>query len=145
MEEDERMMRTPALPEENRVTVQVRGLSLTVSHKKSMMEKVEGEGRSRKRGSLENVSCDFRPGRLTAVMGSSGAGKTSLLKLVAGDRPKRSNHSGQVLINGQSASPQEIKKLSGFVFQDDVLLPTMTAREAIVDGSKAKGTRHFGG
>ena len=93
MEEVERMINTPALAEENRVTVQVRGLSLTVPHKKSLMEKVKGKEVKEKK-ILSNVSCDFRPGRLTAVMGSSGAGKTSLLKMVAGDKPKRSNQYG---------------------------------------------------
>ena len=137
-EEVERMVNTPALAEENRVTVQVRGLSLTVLHKKSLMEKVKGKEVKEKK-ILSNVSCDFRPGRLTAVMGSSGAGKTSLLKLVAGDKPKRSNNTGHVLVNGQSASAQEIKKLSGFVFQDDVLLPTMTTKEAIEMAAKLKG------
>lgn len=138
MEEDDRMVRTPALTEAERVTVQVRGLSLMVPHKKSLMEKVKGREGKEKR-ILWNVSCDFKPGRLTAVMGSSGAGKTSLLKLVAGDKPKRSSHTGHVLVNGQSTSAQEIKKLSGFVFQDDVLLPTMTAKEAIVMAARLKG------
>ena len=128
----------PVIAEESRVTVQVRGLSLTVSREKSLLKKVKGkEGREKR--ILWNVSCDFRPGKLTAVMGSSGAGKTSLLKLVAGDNPELSNQAGCVLMNGQPASAQEIKNVSAFVFHDDVLLPTMTAKGSNRDGGKAKG------
>ena len=133
---------TPSLAEENRVTVQVRGVSLTVPYKKSMLEKIKGKGKrkeGKERRILWNVSCDFKPGRLTAVMGVSGAGKTRLLKMVAGDTPEGSIQTGYVLINGQPASAEEIKEISGFVFQDDVLLPTMTAREAIAMAAKLKG------
>ena len=31
---------------------------------------------------LQNVTATFKPGRMTAIMGSSGAGKTSLLSLL---------------------------------------------------------------
>jgi ABC-type transport system involved in cytochrome bd biosynthesis fused ATPase/permease subunit len=34
---------------------------------------------------INGVTAAFRPGRLTAVMGASGAGKTSLLSLLAGE------------------------------------------------------------
>lgn len=33
---------------------------------------------------LRNVSGDFRPGELTAIMGASGAGKTTLMDILAG-------------------------------------------------------------
>ncbi|TPX35846.1 hypothetical protein SeLEV6574_g08132 [Synchytrium endobioticum] len=79
---------------------------------------------------LKGISGVFKPGRLCAVMGASGAGKTSLLQVLAGEA-----HSGevrgQILINGQEVLANEIKRCSGFVFQDDVILSTMTVREAI--------------
>jgi ABC-type multidrug transport system ATPase subunit len=39
--------------------------------------------------------------------------------------------SGSVLVNGEPISGNKMKDISGFVFQDDIILPTMTAREAI--------------
>jgi ATP-binding cassette subfamily G (WHITE) protein 1 len=79
---------------------------------------------------LKNISGVFKAGRLTAVMGASGAGKTSLLNLIAGEVNKGAV-SGDILVNGEAVIGRAIKKISGFVFQDDVILATMTVREAI--------------
>jgi len=79
---------------------------------------------------LHNVSGYFREGRLTAVMGASGAGKTSLLQVLAGE-VRAGDVSGTISVNGQPISGEQIKSISGFVFQDDVILATMTVREAI--------------
>lgn len=79
---------------------------------------------------LDKLSGIFRPGRLTAIMGPSGAGKTSLLDCLAGNL-LGGQISGQVLVNNEDYSGKKIKAISGFVFQDDVMLETMTVREAI--------------
>jgi len=63
-------------------------------------------------------------------MGSSGAGKTSLLDVIAGNL-LGGQISGRIIVNGEDFGGKKIKEISGFVFQDDVLLPTMTVREAI--------------
>jgi ABC-type multidrug transport system ATPase subunit len=41
-------------------------------------------GQSQQKTIINGITASFRPGRLTAVMGASGAGKTSLLSLLAG-------------------------------------------------------------
>lgn len=79
---------------------------------------------------LDDISGVFQPGRLTAVMGSSGAGKTTLLSVLAGNT-KTGHVEGSILVNGETYSGGMLKNISGFVFQDDVLLPTMTIKEAI--------------
>ena len=80
---------------------------------------------------LDDITGIFRPGRLTAVMGASGAGKTTLLSVLAGN-VEGGTISGSIQINGEDFSePGKMQKISGFVFQDDILLPTMTVREAI--------------
>ena len=54
---------------------------------------------------LNNVSCEFRPGQVTAIVGPSGSGKTTLLSIMAGlDRPE----SGQVLLNGDDLSNMDL-------------------------------------
>ncbi len=79
---------------------------------------------------LKAISGIFRPGRLTAIMGPSGAGKTSLLDVLAGN-VVGGHISGTIMVNGERFSGKNLKEISGFVFQDDVLLETMTVREAI--------------
>lgn len=81
---------------------------------------------------IQNVSGVFRFKRFTAIMGSSGAGKTSLLTLIAGQLSKDSKTTGTLFVKGHSFDNKDgIKNLSGFVFQDDVILATMTVEEAL--------------
>ncbi|KAJ3132214.1 ATP-binding cassette sub- G member 1, partial [Physocladia obscura] len=72
----------------------------------------------------------FKPRKFTAVMGASGAGKTSFLNLLAGE-VKIGSMTGEIKVNSVSVVGSEIKAISGFVFQDDVILSTMTVTEAI--------------
>jgi ABC-type multidrug transport system ATPase subunit len=80
---------------------------------------------------LQNISGTFKAGRLTAIMGASGAGKTSLLNVLAGEVSQSMlNHTitGQISVNGlpvsmgNKSTGHSMKKFSGFVFQDDVIL-----------------------
>lgn len=93
---------------------------------------------------LKGISAVFRPGRVTAVMGASGAGKTTLLSLLAGDISSAgaSAHGitlrGSVYLNGSKVDLKRVHKVSGFVYQDDVMLPTMTVEEAIFMSAKLR-------
>ncbi|KAJ3378057.1 hypothetical protein HDU84_007977 [Entophlyctis sp. JEL0112] len=73
----------------------------------------------------------FKARRFTAVMGASGAGKTSFLNLLAGEM-KIGNMTGEIKVNSVPVTGAEMKDISGFVFQDDIILPTMTVSEAIM-------------
>ena len=64
-------------------------------------------------------------------MGASGAGKTSLLNVLAGE-VHEGTISGELLINGQHATGRELRKIAGYVYQDDIVFPTMTVREAMM-------------
>lgn len=79
---------------------------------------------------LKGVSGEFLPGRLTAVMGASGAGKTSMLQVLAAEG-HNGTVGGHVYVNGEAIYGKQMKNISGFVFQDDLILSTMTVREAI--------------
>ena len=87
---------------------------------------------------LENVSGVFKFRRFTAIMGASGAGKTSLLTQIAGQLPKDSKTSGKLMIQGREVDPKVSKNISGFVFQDDVILETMTVEEALKMSAKLR-------
>eukprot|EP00456_Euglypha_rotunda_P052470 TRINITY_DN4227_c1_g1_i13.p1 TRINITY_DN4227_c1_g1~~TRINITY_DN4227_c1_g1_i13.p1 ORF type:complete len:468 (-),score=58.01 TRINITY_DN4227_c1_g1_i13:552-1955(-) len=85
---------------------------------------------------LHGIKGIFRPGRLTAIMGASGSGKTSVLNLVAGQLssvPQGATLSGHIVVNGQELELRDPKlsKICGYVQQDDIIMDTMTVREAI--------------
>jgi ABC-type lipoprotein export system ATPase subunit len=86
-----------------------------------------------KRPILKGCSGSFEPGRFTAVMGASGAGKTSLMNIISGNRTA-GKHEGMLKINGQDVfdQPKRMREISAFIMQDDILLGTQTVREAII-------------
>ncbi|KXS15543.1 hypothetical protein M427DRAFT_32237 [Gonapodya prolifera JEL478] len=83
---------------------------------------------------LKQINVVFQPGRLTAILGASGAGKTSLLYAIAGTL-SHGHVSGNIMVNGEDVAGPDLKKLSGFVFQDDLLFPTMTVRESLTQSA----------
>ena len=78
---------------------------------------------------LSNVSLDIPAGEIVVLLGESGSGKTSLLRIVAG---LESASSGSVLLDGRPvAGPQpEI----GMVFQEPRLMPWLTAAQNVAFG-----------
>lgn len=84
---------------------------------------------------LKGISLDITPGEILVIMGSSGGGKTTLLKIIAGlIRPT----SGEVLINGISMTkqPDKARKSLGMVFQYAALFDFLTVRDNILFGIK---------
>ncbi|VVB00339.1 unnamed protein product [Arabis nemorensis] len=77
---------------------------------------------------LRCVTGTMKPGRITAVMGPSGAGKTSLLSALAG-KAVGCKLSGLILINGKQESIHSYKKIIGFVPQDDIVHGNLTVEE----------------
>lgn len=79
---------------------------------------------------LNGISGCFEPGKLTAVMGMSGAGKTSLLNIIAG-KTRAGRVEGEVLVNGADYTGERMKDISGFVYQDDLMFGFMTVKDSI--------------
>ncbi|MCH3955914.1 MAG: cell division ATP-binding protein FtsE [Olsenella sp.] len=83
---------------------------------------------------LENVSLDIYPGEFVFVVGHSGSGKSSLLRLITCERRATS---GQVLVAGQDLTKLKNKKVPylrrqiGTVYQDFKLLPDKTVYENV--------------
>ncbi|KAL3421066.1 ABC transporter [Phlyctema vagabunda] len=78
---------------------------------------------------ISGVSANFSSGSLTAIIGSSGSGKTSLLNCLSGRLSRKGlETTGTVLYNG---APQLSSIRSAYVLQQDILLPTLTVREIL--------------
>ncbi|KAL4011145.1 hypothetical protein IC575_028194 [Cucumis melo] len=74
------------------------------------------------------VTGKIMPGKVSAVMGPSGAGKTTFLSALAG-KVTGCTMSGMILINGKTESIHSYKKIIGFVPQDDIVHGNLTVEE----------------
>jgi len=79
---------------------------------------------------LSNVSGVFSGGRMCALMGESGAGKTTLMDVIA-LRKEGGEISGEVLLNGFPQEEISFRRCSGYVEQFDVQSAELTVRETI--------------
>jgi ABC-type multidrug transport system ATPase subunit len=77
---------------------------------------------------LRSVTGKLSPGKVAAVMGPSGAGKTTFLSAIAG-KATGCDTSGLVLINGRIEPIRGYKKIIGFVPQDDIVHGNLTVEE----------------
>ncbi len=83
---------------------------------------------------LKGLNLAIAAGEFVSLLGASGAGKTSLLRIIAGlDRPR----SGRVTFAGKELDPGQV----GYLFQKPVLYPHLTVKENIIFGSKLRGFR----
>ncbi|KAF0698139.1 Aste57867_11235 [Aphanomyces stellatus] len=79
---------------------------------------------------LKGVSGVALPGTVTALMGSSGAGKTTLMDVIAG-RKTGGKIVGDILLNGYPATDLAIRRCTGYCEQMDIHCESATFREAL--------------
>ncbi|XP_058208736.1 ABC transporter G family member 24-like isoform X1 [Rhododendron vialii] len=77
---------------------------------------------------LRCVTGKIVPGRIAAVMGPSGAGKTTFLSALVG-KTVGCKMTGSILINGKNESIRSYRKIIGFVPQDDIVHGNLTVEE----------------
>ncbi|MBA0756002.1 hypothetical protein Gogos_021194 [Gossypium gossypioides] len=80
---------------------------------------------------LKGVSGAFRPGVLTALMGVSGAGKTTLMDVLAG-RKTGGYIDGNITISGFPKKQETFARVSGYCEQNDIHSPHVTVYESLL-------------
>ncbi|RHY36194.1 hypothetical protein DYB34_012636, partial [Aphanomyces astaci] len=89
-----------------------------------------GKGKNKtSRQLLKGIHGSFQPGSLTALMGSTGAGKTTLMDVIAG-RKTTGTIEGDLFVNGHPLDRRTFTQVSGYCEQNDVHEETATIREA---------------
>lgn len=86
---------------------------------------------------LDDASLSFEPGSFNVLLGRTLAGKTSLMRLMAGlDRPD----SGRVLMNGVDVTGQPVRKRNvSMVYQQFINYPTLTVFDNIASPLRLAG------
>ncbi|KAL4195313.1 hypothetical protein AMTRI_Chr05g72720 [Amborella trichopoda] len=97
-----------------------------------MPKEMKAEGVTQERLELlKGVSGAFRPGVLTALMGVSGAGKTTLMDVLAG-RKTGGHIDGTIYISGFPKKQETFARVSGYCEQNDIHSPLVTVYESLL-------------
>lgn len=108
------------------------GLGLDASH----VVKVVNSGKRRKT-IVNDVSFQIQPGELVAIVGGSGAGKTSLLKCISCCSKITG---GNVLIQGEDITTgyESMKRMIGYVPQTDIVYDNLTLERMLLYSAKLR-------
>lgn len=108
------------------------GISLQVRD----VTKEVGKG-SKKKRILNHVSCEIEGNEFVAIIGGSGAGKTTLMNAISGFEP---DFTGKVYCNGTDLVEhfQMLKNMIGFVPQQDIIYENLTLKKMLYYAAKIR-------
>eukprot|EP00117_Sycon_ciliatum_P039473 scpid45319/ scgid29170/ Protein white len=78
---------------------------------------------------LNDISGCVKSGNLMALMGASGAGKTTFLNLISGRMASVLEVEGALAVNGRTVTPKLVRKVAAYIQQQDVFLANLTVYE----------------
>jgi len=122
-------------PTQSGIVLPFQPLSLSFSHVNYYVDmpaemKEQGFAESRLQ-LLTDISGAFRPGVLTALVGASGAGKTTLMDVLAG-RKTSGYIEGSITLSGYPKKQETFARVSGYCEQNDIHSPNVTVYESIL-------------
>jgi ABC-type uncharacterized transport system YnjBCD ATPase subunit len=91
---------------------------------------------------LNGVTGYAQPGVLTALMGASGAGKTTLMDVLAG-RKTIGQTTGDIYVNGRLKNQDSWKRVTGYVEQFDIHTPILTVRDSVYFSARMRLPAHL--
>ncbi|KAL4251686.1 ATP-binding cassette subfamily G transporter, partial [Pleurotus pulmonarius] len=118
------------------IAVEWDGVSYTISSAGRFTSKLFHRSEHDDKVVLDSVSGKVLPGQMMAILGPSGAGKTTLVEILAG-KNKSGVTSGTVSFPVIASSDRTTPRI-GFVPQQDILPPTLTVYEALLFGARLR-------
>jgi thiamine transport system ATP-binding protein len=86
---------------------------------------------------IRNVDLSLEKCEVVSILGSSGAGKTSLLRVIAGLIP---THAGKIILDGEDITKRPVHRRGvGMMFQDHALFPHLSVIDNVAFGLKMSG------
>ncbi|MDQ2975820.1 MAG: ABC transporter ATP-binding protein, partial [Acidobacteriota bacterium] len=88
---------------------------------------------------LQNISFDVAEGEALVLLGASGSGKTTILRIIAGlEQP----YTGKVMLHGKDVTELPARERGvGVIFQSYALFPKMTVEKNIGYGLRIRNRR----
>ncbi|RCK45255.1 ABC transporter [Thalassospira profundimaris] len=87
---------------------------------------------------IDDVSMTLEPGSFNVLLGRTLAGKTTLMRIMAGLEPPSSGH---ILVNGSNVTGQRVQQRKvAMVYQQFINYPSMTVYDNIASPLKLQGT-----
>ncbi|KAL4093012.1 hypothetical protein PRIC1_012001 [Phytophthora ramorum] len=80
---------------------------------------------------LRGITAHFEPGRMVALMGATGAGKTTLMDVIAG-RKTGGRIVGDIIVNGEQKNPANFSRITAYCEQMDIHSEAASIYEALV-------------
>ncbi|KAG6614454.1 ATP-binding Cassette (ABC) Superfamily [Phytophthora cinnamomi] len=80
---------------------------------------------------LRGITAHFEPGRMVALMGATGAGKTTLMDVIAG-RKTGGRIVGDIIVNGEPKNPANFSRITAYCEQMDIHSEAASIYEALV-------------
>ena len=90
---------------------------------------------------LKGLNATFESGKLNAIMGPNGCGKTTFLNIFFGNSESDTSTSGEILLDGEQRDKEKWFEDVSFVYQSTYLIEKQTVSEAFqlaIDLSNSK-------
>lgn len=99
---------------------------------------IPGVNRNENLTILKGVTGSIEPGKVTAIMGPSGAGKTTFLNTMLGKLDPSWTKNGRVHVNGVEEQLTRFRKIIGYVPQEDVMHRDLSVYENIAYSARTR-------
>ncbi|XP_011094918.1 ABC transporter G family member 23 [Sesamum indicum] len=119
-------------PNQTAYKLSVTNLSYTIREKAWVSSLIFRGVKQKPVNILKSVSFTARSSEILAIVGPSGTGKSTLLRIVSGRIRDRDFDPKSIKLNDNAITSQpQLRKICGFVAQEDTLFPLLTVKETL--------------